>query len=184
MAPFLSVITRHLMSRPNTLIVNQASLRMQSDPDYEQIIEIDDIGRGWQFVLDMTRRGAHRAQGSYIFILDDDDILINMDAIQLWKQATQTMPLAVIHKAWIADLGLMPIPAFWKHEPMIGEISNTNYLVSREIFMEYIYLVQNGRYENDFDLIEAIYQNYGNQVVWLDQVMAWSMRRSFGRGEQ
>lgn len=42
---FLTVITR-TYKRPGLLARNQASLAAQTDPDFEQILLVDDAGRG------------------------------------------------------------------------------------------------------------------------------------------
>jgi glycosyltransferase involved in cell wall biosynthesis len=166
------------------LDINQASLRMQSDPDYEQIIEVDDLGRGWDYALEMTKRAAEKVQGSYILVLDDDDILINAEAIRLWKEITANNPPAVIHKSWVGELGILPDEAHWRRQPELGFIGFNSFILRMDVLVDYIHKIQEGRYANDFDLIHAVYRYYDSQVVWLDQVMCWSLRRSLGRGEK
>ena len=48
MAPFLSVITRHMPEREQLMRRNRASLLSQSDPDYEQIVITDDLHSGFE----------------------------------------------------------------------------------------------------------------------------------------
>lgn len=179
---FLSVITRHLNSRPNMLKINQASLRMQSDLDYEQIIQVDEIGRGWQYAHIMQQQAALKAQGDYVLTLDDDDILINADAIRLWKEATKNNPPGVIHQSWIGDLGPLPDAAHWQKRPEMGFIGSDSFILRKDILIEYLGQIE-GHYASDYDLIWPIYRDHGSEIVWLEQILCWTIRRSIGRGE-
>ena len=55
MRPFLSVVTR-CYKRPDMLNENKASLRGQTDQDYEQLFIVDDVGRG--VIRAAVRQGA------------------------------------------------------------------------------------------------------------------------------
>jgi len=180
---FLSVITRHLISRPNYLIINQASLSMQYDPDYEQIVEVDEIGKGWQYAHELSKRAAAKAQGNYVLTLDDDDMLINPEAIHLWKAATINNPPGVIHRSWIGELGPLPDAAHWQKRPDMGQIGSDNFILRRDILLLYLHQLDEGCYTSDYDLITAVYRDHGDKIIWLDKILCWSLRRSMGRGE-
>ncbi len=180
---FLSVITRHLSSRPSFLAMNKASLRSQSDPDYEQIIEVDKTGRGWEYILEMLKKAVARAEGDYILTLDDDDLVINQDAIRYWKETTKLQPAGVIHKCDFADLGILPDEEHWGKRPEMGQIGSFSYILRRDIMLPYLERIGVGNYASDYELINAIWQDHHDQISWLDQVICKSIRRSMGRGE-
>lgn len=176
---FLSVLTRHQPKREYYLTLNRASLRLQTDPDYEQLLAVDNVGRGWEHAQKMLAQLAGEAMGQYILALDDDDMLINAWAIEHLKQAAHANPPAVIWRAWHNDAGILPDNGHWGRKPELGFIGTCGFVVRTDVYREHIGPLV-GHYASDFDLISAVYAQHGDNVVWMDELCTWAIRRSFG----
>lgn len=185
--PFLSVITKHMMSRPGYFGRNQESLRIQTDADYEQIVLVDEecIGVGESNVL----FSQARPRGEYVLVLDDDDVMVNVDGIRLMKIATATgrprndRPAGVIMRGDYGELGVLPDNGHWGQRPAYCNIGMFGFALRRDVFEEFRHLLELNQYTMDFVLIDAVYGKYGEDFVWLDEVICKVLRRSFGRAE-
>jgi hypothetical protein len=200
---FLSVITRHMPSRADFLALNQASLRLQSDPDYEQVVVVDELGQGWHYAnlmlveavrptpptpdpgrMPCAPTGGGKVSGRYVLVLDDDDMLINAQAIERLKKATAGDPPGVIWRAWHSDAGILPDNGHWKQAPALGFIGACGFCLRTDVFRESILAINQGgyvgHYASDYDLIHEAFRRYGEQIAWLDELMCWAIRRSHG----
>ena len=74
-SPFLSIVTR-CFKRPSLLERNKESVYNQLDQDWEHIFIVDDIGMGMEAANKALALNKHLISGEYVFILDDDDILV------------------------------------------------------------------------------------------------------------
>lgn len=179
--PFLTVITRHMPSRPNMLEVNQASLAMQSDPDYEQILIVDREHKGQAWASEQMAKV--KPKGKYVLILDDDDIMLNADGIKILKQACTSDPMLIIFKGYVQGFDILPPPNVWQEDPGLGQIAVFCYLLKADVFQEFTKQVASPEYSNDFTLFHAAYRKYIKLTKWSDNLICATMRRSMGKPE-
>ena len=172
---FLSVVTR-CYKRPDMLAKNIASLEAQTDPDYEQLFIVDDDGQG----IGWANRSLVMVEpvGEYVMVLDDDDMLANVRAIEEMKAATLARPDMLIFKASHDGLGVLPSPAIWGKRPLKGHIGSCDFISRRDIWEKYIHRfgVDEG---GDYAYLHAVWMNRP-EVVWLDEVLASVQRISHG----
>src|SRR4030067_728827 len=83
MGAFLSIVTR-TFRRPVGLARCVDSVARQTDPDVEHIILHDSIGRGVGWAYENLK--TVQPGGEYVFILDDDDYLIDEGFVAELKQ--------------------------------------------------------------------------------------------------
>jgi hypothetical protein len=181
MAPFLSIITRHMPGRKEFLLLNRASLWLQTDQDFEQIVMEDDQGRGWEYVQQMLIEASSRVKGDYVMILDDDDVMINALGVELLRVAVDDNPAGVIFKTWHNEMGVLPENGYWQRQPESGHIGSCSFILRRDIFNDYIKRQPPGHYASDFDLIASVYRDHPKEMCWLDKLMCWVIRQSRGR---
>jgi GT2 family glycosyltransferase len=162
------------------LQINKASLCMQSCQDFEQLLMIDGQGGGWKHAAEMLADLAQDAAGDYVLILDDDDILLNADGVRLMKEAAQSQPAAVIFKGWHADLGILPNDNTWMRRPRLAQIGSFDFITRREVFCELVDTAVTNGYNNDFGIIDGVFERC-LPVTWLNVLMCAAMRRSRGK---
>ena len=175
---FLSVVTR-CYKRPLLLRANQHSLRQQTDPDYEQLFIVDDVGRG----LPWANRALQTAtpSGDYVLVLDDDDMLADPEAIEVLKEATADNPELVIFKTDHAKLGVLPNDLIWGKRPLLGLIGSCSFISRRDVWEQHIHNFGKDA-AGDFAYLKAVWFNRPN-VVWLDRQLAAVQRISHGAPE-
>jgi hypothetical protein len=161
--------------------VNQASLAMQSDQDYEQIMLVDNQERGIAYANRLMADSVDRIKGEYVLILDDDDLMINAEGIATLRLATKNKPVMVIFRGWIN--GLIPSDDFWLQPPRMGQIGVFCYILRADIFREHSQEVGRPEYHNDYLLVKSVYERHEHDVAWKDRLICMSMRRSNERPE-
>lgn len=174
---FLSVITRHLTSRKAFLAENQASLAGQSDPDYVQVLVIDEIGRGIPFTHEYLARNDWNLDSQYVMLLDDDNVLERPDFIERLKALTADLPGAVFWRVEIPDLGIIPNDDHWQTVTR-AQIDANGAAVRLDVWMEGIKEIA-PRYDGDYDYLKACHDLAGS-VVWDDSLNTRALRRSLG----
>lgn len=196
-SPFLTIITRHMPARAELLKRNQASLKAQTDPDYEQIVLTDNVpgGGGWGYARQMLIDGSMKARGRYVLVLDDDDMMRAIDGVAMLKAAVGLTPTPlvpqykiVIFRGWHGvELGTLP-RTHWQQAPVQGDIGCFDFILRRDVFRECVLVRGQSDYAHDFDIIAAAYAKYGStgsptggDVVWLDQVICAADKRRMGQ---
>ena len=138
--PFLSVMTRTHPKPVDYLARNEQSLRDQLDPDYEQIVLIDEVGRGLAWANRQFWEHRHTAEGDYVIMLDDDNVLATPHAITILKAVTWDQPEAVIFKADVGPHGIMPTSLAWSQRKAIAwQIDGHCTIVRTDIWRKYIH---------------------------------------------
>lgn len=176
--PFLSVVTR-CYERPEALANNVASLESQDDPDYEHIFLIDEEGVG----LEEANRALAQVTpaGTYVLILDDDDMLADDGAIAALKQAAATQSDVIVFRAEHAHLGILPDRTVWERRPVKCHIGSCDFITRRDWWEAHIHAF--GAPEcGDYRFLAAIWDD-GPNVTWLDRVLAAVQRISEGEPE-
>jgi len=149
--PFLTILTRSFR-RPESLGRCVKSVASQTDPDVEQVILYDSIGRGvgWSYL----NLKSVVPQGEYVFLLDDDDTLINPCFIETLKQcAAENNNPDVIYVQMDVSGTIMPI---WEHGLKRGYIACSCFAIKRSVWLEHLQDIRDD-YSADFYLIEAIH---------------------------
>lgn len=183
-APFFEVLTR-TFKRPAMLAQNQASLAMQTDLDFVQTLIPDEVGIG---VVEANARLADvDVIGAYVWVLDDDDICVEMGLFAKLRRVIGAMRealAAIVVRMDHGPLGVLPPvdDPSWGKLPAQGRIGSSALIVRRDIWYQYREHWRSGRYEADYDFIAAVLR-HESHVVWLDLVAAAVLRISRGAKE-
>lgn len=182
--PFMTIITRHLTTRPNMLKVNQDSLAQQTDRDFEQVILLDSEGRGVAWANENLRNHVDLIHGEYVFLLDDDDLIATPNFIEAVKTfaTINDWPNVIIVKMEHAPGFVLPDADNWQQEPRLGHIGCSGFIVRRETWVSHV-TDFNPVYHGDYTFIKALW-NAGYKFAWLDRVMTRTQRgQNFGKSE-
>jgi len=163
------------------LEVNKASLRMQTDPDYEQIFIVDKIGRGIWWANKSLAENKHRVKGKYTYILDDDTCLIDRDFIGTIKPiAEEYSPDVILFKVERpVGIRILPDERVWRKVPILGHIDTACFTVKTEIWKMYIESFGT-RGCGDYYFIKRLYDEKCS-FYWLDRVIGRIQRVSQGK---
>ncbi len=188
--PFLTIITR-CYKRPKGISKNRESILSLTDKDFEQIFITDNEGVG---MLEANRSFSDPAvleqiKGKYVFLLDDDDFIVNPDMIRDMKWAHEKFTIA-LNGNWdiiffrMNIIGgpngdLYPTPETWRVAPKIAHIGGSCFVVSTEIYKKFIHNFAHVRC-GDFQFLDAIWKT-NPTVFWFDSLMCQT--GSIGRGK-
>lgn len=177
--PFLTIITRHMLSRPNLLKVQQASLAAQTCQDFEQILIVDDLGRGFAWAQKQLADFV-ATNTDYIWVFDDDDKIACPKFIECLKAATeQSHPDVIMVKMLYAG---QVLPGGWGRPPQEGQITQASYIVTADVWNRHRHAYTD-RYQADYDFIADVWRD-PITVVWHDCVAITDQRgRGLGRPE-
>lgn len=185
-SPFLSIITR-ICRRPIGLYANLASIESLIDKDLEQIFINDPVGLGMlsantSFSNPETRR---LIDGRYVYLLDDDDFIINPNFITDLKTIANTFNPDVIFFRMTIKNGMndddYPTKQCWGNKPMIAHIGGSCFVVKKEVWLKYIHNFAHARC-GDFQFINSVWES-GVTNYWMDILCAETGRVSRGRPE-
>jgi hypothetical protein len=184
--PFLTVVTRTMQDRGDFLAINKASVRLQSDHDIQHLIITDPLPQGsgmiWAQAAPMMY--VNDVYGQYIMLLDDDDMLLNTDAVRIFKSACSEnySPGVIMFRTWHHDLGILPDNHVWGKQPLLGHIGNNDFIIRAYTWKAYIHNLANG-YNGDYEFIKSVFDS-GASVVWLDILIAACMQRATLAGKR
>lgn len=161
---------------------NIASLRAQTNQNFEQVCLLDEVGYG---IGESYRRMAalgDRIKGNFVFILDDDDMLIRPTFVaDLQDIAVAENPDVIMLRMDHGPLGILP-NKHWGKRPHQGDIGCSAYVVRREIWQAHAHAMQSGHYASDFDFISSIFDADLN-IYWFDVVASRVQKISHGAPE-
>ncbi len=179
--PFLTIITR-CYKRPTGLGANLRSVNKLTF-SREQIFITDNIGLG---LLEANRSFSNPAvleqiKGEYVFLLDDDDFIVNPQMIEDLKAVgdydiiffRMTIKNGQNNNHYPTD------ELCWGKEPIIARIGGSCMVVKTEWYKKYAHNFGVARC-GDFYMLKAMW-NDGPKVYWLDKIM--SETGSVGRGK-
>jgi len=187
--PFLTIVTG-CYRRPLMLRRNVVSVQAQSDPDYEQMFLEGDAESGIDgFHRRLGERQRHY-RGRYIYVLPDDDMLVDADFIAgLKRVCAEHDPDVVMVKADKLRFGILPSAAAWGNVPLFGQVDLLNYVVRAEVwkvhsasFTKRDHPYHHGAYAGDYSFIEDVFKS-GASVYWWDRLVSKSQRISQGAPE-
>ncbi len=188
--PFLTIITR-CYKRPLGINRHLESIGTLTDKDLEQIMIGDPIGIG---MLEANKSFSYpevlqKITGKYVFLLDDDDFIVNPNMIRDLKWVHEKFTVA-LNGNWdiiffrMNIIGgpngdLYPTPETWEKAPKIAHIGGSCMVVSTEIYKKFIHNFAHTRC-GDFKFLDAIWKT-NPKVYWLDKIMCQT--GSIGRGK-
>jgi len=176
---FVTILTRHLPARHALLRRNQESLRAQHDPDYTQQILIDPLARGWAYARQLLVEAARPITAGYVWIVDDDDYLIDPHGIVELKRAAGHAPPGIIFRGRHAELGVLPTHS-WRQRPARGDIGSFDFILRADVFRACVSMTSDSDYAHDHAIIAAAYDQHAAEVVWLDRVICAADARRLG----
>lgn len=180
--PFLEVVTR-AYKRPTMLARNIASLRAQTDPDYSQVLLVDEIGIGVPEANAVLSRFV--PMGEWVWVLDDDDMCIYDNLIaDLKRVSTETPDIDAIMVRMEHECGIiLPSDEDWKTGRMkLGGVGMSAPIVRRSTWANHCHAFASGNYYADFDFIFSLFKSKP-RLGWLDVVASKVQRQSVGRTE-
>jgi len=188
--PFLTIVTGCYL-RPVMLERNITSVLAQTERSWQQIFLYGDAESG---IGGFHRRLGERQSeytGRYIYVLPDDDMLIDSGFIAgLRRICAEHDPDVVMVKADKLHLGILPSEQVWGGGKLIfGEVDLLNYIVRAEVWKQHSaaftnqdYPYHHGAYAGDYSFIEDVFKS-GARVYWWDRLVAKSQRISHGKPE-
>ena len=177
---FLTIITR-CYKRPRMLGKCIASLERQTCQDWQHITIVDEIGIG---IPETFRRMAKRdwsdVQGEYVYFLDDDNLLADVESVRWLRDITQGGTDMLIFRAEIGDK-ILPDRAHWGWPPVFRHIDLGCAIVQRDVFFQAAKSF-GARYEGDYDYLSAAYK-LAKTHDWLNRCVMRAQQVSHGAPE-
>lgn len=184
--PFLTIVTR-CYKRPKGFAKNQESIRDLTDNDGEQIFIFDNVGHG---LLEANRSFSNQTvidmiEGQYVFLLDDDDFIVNPNMITELKNCALSNPEVIFFRMTIKNgMNNNHYPTdelCWGVKPIIARIGGSCFVVRTDIYKKFIHEFAKPRC-GDFYFIDAVFKNTSNHV-WYDKLMCETGKVSYGKAE-
>ena len=179
---FLEVLTRTFNGRPRLLGRNRASLDYQTDRDYIQTMIVDSDRRGIEYATELMAQHADKLVGSYIWILDDDDLCTLPTFVAGLKGIAVLNAPDVVFVRMDHGMGRILPSARWGKSPRISEIGISAYVVRRDVWQAHAPAMIPGAYISDFHFIKSIWDSRP-QVYWWDVIASRCQRQSVGLAE-
>ena len=178
MGAFLTIVTR-TFRRPVGLARCIDSVARQSDPDVEHIILHDSIGRGVGWSYENLR--SAQPGGEYVFILDDDDYLIDEGFVAALKQfVVEHERPEIVFVGMDVQGRILPE---WSEGLRLGDIAVSCFALRRDVWLEHAGDFS-GDYGGDFHFIDAVYGcERQHTSARLERVVSRVDRVSYGEPE-
>lgn len=167
--------------RPSYLAVCRQSVQKQTCKDFQHMVIVDDTGIGVDGMFLDIRRHVEQIRGRYVYILADDDRLIDERCVKTLRDFCDQWgnPPVVIVKNW--KWGQV-FPLVWEAEPELTKIDTGNFVVRADVFRENADAF-GLRYEGDFDFIHNLW-NQGYPFAWFDYLFSEMQVGGRGRTEE
>jgi hypothetical protein len=162
---------------------NQASLEAQTDDDWEQILLVDDVGRGVPWANRNLADNRERARGAYVWILDDDDEATDTTLVTTLKELAQESDpdLVMVKMDHGTKIGIQPDKEHWLKRPVHSYCGVSAVIAKNGLWQEAI--KQFGAHlGGDIKYAQAAY-DMAQKTYWLDRVVSRVQRVSWGRPE-
>ena len=184
--PFLSIITRVMKDkRPEAYGAHKESIKRLESKDFEELMIIDSVGYGVHEANRSLSEAIGRVSGDYVYLLDDDNFLLNPKMIDSLKKVSKKHnPDVIIFRAYIRNGkydDIYPTSHVWRKEIKACHIGGICFAVKREIFDKFIYYYDQPSM-GDFHFIDAVIKS-GASVYWLDEFQAETFRVGRGKAE-
>jgi hypothetical protein len=171
--PFLSIVTRHYYKRIEKLKKHIQSVISQNDNDYQHIIIEDFEGIGSHKANLMFSQNKEKVKGKYVFMLDDDDVLITPDFVKDIKRIAEENYFPEIIFIRMdrseAEAPMIPTDLVWNEKKMhINHIGTSCFVVRGDVWMDNIHNFT-AEQTGDFEFINSIYKT-NPTTYWQDKV--------------
>lgn len=132
----LEIVTRHLYTRKLQLKRLEKSLAGQTSQHFIHTILVDDVGVGVEKANVTLREFAPSFTGDYIWLIDDDDIIINETIVADLEQIAEEFKpdVIMILVKHPSGEGRLPPSELWMRRPEINQISMSNFITRRDIY--------------------------------------------------
>lgn len=174
--PFLTVVTR-CCDRPELLLRNIDSLKKQSDRDYEQVF-VHNHRDGLHDANKSLSLNKDRATGRYVYILDDDNKIVDDDFIKelksfvAFKKNPHVIMVRVEADKDTVGEAMLPPDQIWGNRPQKNRVDTMCFVVREDVWKKHIHAFGVPRC-GDFSFINEVFENRMDyNVVWLDRVVA------------
>ena len=182
--PFLEVLTRTFMGRPNMLVANTQSIEALAGADHSHVVLVDYQQQG--VAAANAALANYEPTGSYVWVLDDDDVCVYPAMVNDLKYLSwlNGMPPAFIVRMDHGDLlGVLPDAAHWLQPPVEAGIGCSAIITRRDVWMYCRKAWASGRYASDYDFISAVWAAHADRIIWHNVIASRCQRISRGQPE-
>lgn len=175
---FLTIYTP-TYKRPTLLAECRASVAAQSDADYQHLVVEDAVGIGIGGMFAAIQTNAPLVEGEYVYILQDDDLLVDRDFVRELKRFVwehNDPPVVIVRNR---KHGLQP--RCWQQPPQLGSIDLGSYVIRADVFCRHADRFGK-RYEGDYDFIRALWDMH-YPFAWWDRLVAEAQQVGMGKPE-
>jgi len=183
--PFLSIVTRNHPGRPNLLKRCIESVEKLKDKDFQHIIIYDSEGLGIPHANQLFAKGKYRVTGEYVFMLDDDDVLISDDLVSDMKLVTSLQNYPDIIFVLMTLNGItFPSPLVWEKDQLIpGNIGTSCFVMKNELWQDSIDSFKTTELSGDFNFINTAFSKTSSKY-WYGKTYARAFGLSGGKAEE
>jgi hypothetical protein len=180
---FLTIVTR-CCQRPVMLTENIESVKAQTCHDLEQIFIPDRTRQGIQKADRALGESVERVNGKYVYILDDDCMLIDSRFVEKVKEVVEEHDPDVImvrsRRPPGPPSGRALVPTVWEEPLRHGACNCLCYVIRAGLWREYIKWFGEKPWGGDWWFLERVLKE-GPKMYWLDEIVADA--RQLGRGK-
>lgn len=163
--------------RPKMLADCLASIKAQSDRDYEVVLIRDEVGIGIDGMYGDIRNHAQEVSGDYVFVLSDDNLVTDTDFVKGLKEQAADSPDVIVFKNQIVGV----LPSIWEGAPELGQIDLSCFAVRRDIWQKHA--ADWGEcYAGDYYFIRALW-DAGYRFKWWDKLVIRAQKIMRGQPE-
>lgn len=166
--PFMSFVTR-CCKRPGPLKRCIESVKKQTSQDYEHVFLIDEIGKGYAYANAQFWLHRNKVTGKFVFLLDDDDYVIEPDFIKDIKDIVNRYAPDVIMVKMQTEAHIFPMNNVWQKKPISGSIGTSCFVISNAIYQRHIKSFSQNC-GGDYHFIKEVFK-HGYKIFWFDKVI-------------
>lgn len=176
----IAFITRVHPKRSRMLKICIDSIKAQTSDDYIHILHRDDKTKNGYgiFLADQSLAKVFSINARYVMILDDDDMLIDPNFVEIFREIVNKDNLEIVFfKSIITGKGIYPRSprrARNRKVPHRRCIASFCFAIRLDIWERYIHEFGNKR-NGDYKFISACYKNTKNHF-WLDRKVAMTQK--------
>jgi hypothetical protein len=184
MHPFLTIVTR-CCRRPKMLSENIESVKRQTCHDLEQMFIVDLTRKGIQAADRALAENKKHVLGEYVYILDDDCLLINESFVELVKGVVAAEHPDIIMVKSKRPPGppsrqsIVPTPDVWGGKMRHGSTNCLCYVMKATLWKAHIEQFGAKPWGGDWWTLESALKTKP-AIYWLDEIVADA--RQLGRG--
>lgn len=158
-------------------------IKKQVSENFERILIEDAEGVGMLNANASFQLAKPYITADYVYLLDDDDYLIDADFTQDIERIARTFKPDIIFVKNNIINGLhdntYPTKRVWLGSPKRGEIGGSCFIVKNWLFQKYIHLFAQPSF-GDFHFIDGIMKNESTVNYWHDKLVMRTYKVSHG----